>query len=383
MRVLHWYSNFLHGGGVSNTVLGLALAQARAGADVRIAAADEGETALYGSLSEADELVLRWTPTWRRQLGSLVWRGLPRSLREEIAAFAPDVVHAHAGYNPDNLWAVRVADPSAAVMSLQGAFEPGVFTKSKRRSKRAYVRLERRFLYSRLDAIHALSPREAELARTSAPGVRSYVLPQGGGPAAAAPATRPERSNPTTELVYVGRLDVYTKGLDLLLRALAQTLPEWPSVRLTLVGPDWLGGRARLEALADELGVTHALTLTGALPGEEVARLLDASDCLALPSRHEGFSLSATEALVRGKPLILSAETGHASYPEIADAPHVLVVRPDAAEIAGAIRLLCERRDELQAAAEERKHVFAEFLSWDRVAVEHLARYEQLAASRS
>lgn len=380
MRVLHWYSNFLHGGGVANTVLGLALAQARAGADVRIAAADEGEPTLYGSLSEADELVLAWKPTWRRQLGSLVWRGLPRSLRADVAAFEPDVVHAHAGYNPDNVWAVRVAEPRVAVMSLQGAFEPGVFAKSKGRSKRAYLRLERRLLYSRLHALHALSPREAELARTSAPGVRTYVLPQGGGPAAAAPAAPPRGDNSTTELVYVGRLDVFTKGLDVLLRALAETLPERPSVRLTLVGPDWLGGRARLEALAEELAIADAVRLTGALPGEEVAGLLDASDAVVLPSRHEGFSLSATEALVRGKPLVLSAETGHASYPEIADAPHVLVVRPEVADIAGAIRTLCERRDELQAAAEKQKSIFAEFLSWDRVAREHLARYAELGA---
>jgi glycosyltransferase involved in cell wall biosynthesis len=379
VRVLHWYSNFLHGGGVANTVLGLALAQARAGAEVRIAAAEKDGETLYGSLSEADELLVTWKPTWQRQLGSMVWRGLPRSLRDEIAAFRPEVVHAHAGYNPDNLWAVRVAAPEAAVMSLQGAFEPGVFEKSKGRSKRVYIRLERRFLYSRLDALHALSPREAELARSSAPAVRTYVLPQGGGPAVVAPPTPRKADGTTLEIVYVGRLDVFTKGLDLLLRALAEVIPEDPDIRVTLVGPDWLGGRPRLEQLAEELGIRHAVTLTGSVTGEEVARRVDAADAVALPSRHEGFSLSATEALVRGKPLVLSRETGHASYPEIAGAAHVLVVAPEVGEIAGALRALRERRDELRAAAEAQQRDLAEFLSWDRVAREHLAAYCELA----
>jgi glycosyltransferase involved in cell wall biosynthesis len=383
VRVLHWYPNFLGGGAVANAVLGLARGQQRAGADVRIACADHGGEPVYGR-SDADELIMRWRPRWTTRSGALTFRGVPAALREEVRAFSPDVVHAHAEFNPDNVWAVRIAREAVVVLSPQGAFDPGVFRKSRTRSKRAYVRAARPLLYGRLDAFHALSPREEAQAHTVAPGVPTYVVPQGGGPAATADPIAPAARSATTELVFVGRIDVYTKGLDVLVKALAAvgSGPAAASVRLTLVGPDFRGGRAVLEDLAAELGVADGLAFTGALPGADVARVIDQSDGAVLVSRHEGLSLAATEALVRGKPLVLSSETGHASYAEIASAPSVLVVPPRPDAIEAALRTLHVRRDELRDLALRNQPAFAELFSWDRVAQRHLETYDTLGSAR-
>ena len=191
MRVLHWYPNFLGGGAVANVVSGLALGQRRAGAEVRIAAADEGGNPVYGRESaEVDALVLPWKPRWRVGRGNLVLRGIPSQLRREVKAFAPDVVHAHGEFNPDNFWALRIGGRAPlVVLSPQGAFDPGVFRKSNERSKRLYVALARRLVYDRLGSFHALSPREEDQARAVAPNAPTYVLPQGGGPAASSDLT--------------------------------------------------------------------------------------------------------------------------------------------------------------------------------------------------
>jgi glycosyltransferase involved in cell wall biosynthesis len=379
MRIIHWYPNFLGGGGVAGAVAGLAVAQARAGALVRIVAADEDADPLYGRLAETDDLVVAWRPTWRRRIGPLVLRGLPSSLRAEVRSLAPDIIHAHGEFNPDNLWCTRLG-AKHVVLSPHGAFDPVVFAKSRRHLKQAYVAVARPLLYGRLAAFHALSPREDDHIRRVAPRAEVYVAPQGGGPAADAPRTEPRPSNTRTEFVFVGRLDVYTKGLDLLLTALARVVAEGTQAHLTLVGPDWRGGRAEIEDLATKLRLGDAVTLTGSLPGPDVAAHVDRADCSVLPSRHEGFPLSATEALVRGKPLILSRDTGQASYPEVTDEKHVLVVAPDVDELESALRTVCRDREAFSAYAAEAQPRLASFFSWERAARAHIAAYEKLLA---
>lgn len=98
------------------------------------------------------------------------------------------------------------------------------------------------------------------------------VAPPGHDPSELAPAAR-------TRLIYVGQLYPH-KGVDLLLRALAGV----PRASLTIVGgllddPN----RARLEALAVELGVAGRVHFTGPRPYREVPALLARADIALLP----------------------------------------------------------------------------------------------------
>ena len=54
-------------------------------------------------------------------------------------------------------------------------------------------------------------------------------------------------------------------------------------------------------------------------------------------SRHEGFSLSATEALVAGKPVIMTDVNGASAFEEITSLGHVRVVPPDVKDLANAM----------------------------------------------
>lgn len=82
-------------------------------------------------------------------------------------------------------------------------------------------------------------------------------------------------------LVSVGRL-VPKKGYDVLLRALA-LLPADLDWRFDHIG----GGPelARLQALAEELGLTGRIDWRGALPQQDVLELYRSSDLFVLPSR--------------------------------------------------------------------------------------------------
>jgi glycosyltransferase involved in cell wall biosynthesis len=216
------------------------------------------------------------------------------------------------------------------------------------------------------------------------PGVRVYRVPQGPGfRTKDAPARRPEGLSPqTVNFLFVGRLDVFTKGLDTLLNAFAEAERRLVNVRLvlTLLGPDWNGGMVRLRRQATELGVVDRVLFAGPLPPEGVNNALHQSDIYIQLSRHEVFSLSVAEALLSGRPAILSENIGLLSWPEMARVPSVRIVAVSVEDVVEAmvefVRSLCN----LKMVAAQWQSSVSEFLSWDRVARQHLDAYRSLCA---
>jgi glycosyltransferase involved in cell wall biosynthesis len=79
----------------------------------------------------------------------------------------------------------------------------------------------------------------------------------------------------------------------------------------------WVGGgplEADVHALVGECGVSDAVDLVGTVPADEVATRLSAADLLFLPSRHENFCVSAAEALLAGRPVVIGSHGGQAEY---------------------------------------------------------------------
>jgi glycosyltransferase involved in cell wall biosynthesis len=385
MRVIHWYPNFMGGGAVAASTARLALSQASAGAEVLIvAAAQDNGKVLYGGPGEAAAIVQSWEPAWRVSAGGLVLRGVRRAAAQRFRVFAPDVVHAHGEFNPDNLW-LPLIFRAPLVLSPRGAFHPMVFAKSKALAKRAYVAVAKRALYRRLTAFHAESPMEAEHIRAICPGAPVYLVPPGLRIIESMPLqTRDSPSPPARiEIIFVGRLDIYTKGLDLLLDALCQLSRQSScGVRLKLVGPDWRGGRSVLEEQARTLGISELVDLIGEVTPDRVTDHLRSSDVYAQVSRNEGVSTSAAEALLIGKPVVMSSENGLVSYQEIASLPHVLVVRPRVDSIVSAFLKVIERLDPLTRSASEARPRLQSFFSLERTAREHLEFYSRIVGRR-
>ncbi|XXF08504.1 glycosyltransferase [Pseudomonas sp. D2-3] len=100
----------------------------------------------------------------------------------------------------------------------------------------------------------------------------------------------------------VGRLHP-DKDQETLIRGFAKALPELPAGSLlVIVGRGRL--EARLRALAEELGVGHAVRLLGQIPNAKY--YFKAFDVFALTSDHEPFGMVLLEAMVAGVPLICS-----------------------------------------------------------------------------
>ena len=384
MKVLHWYPNFLHGGGCANAVWGLAAAEARQGAEVVVAAAVSTRRPLYQSLGAIPGVeVLEWRPARTWMVGGQYVRLATRRESRRLAGVAPDILHAHGEFNLDNLRVARLFR-CPVVISPHGACHPVVLAKSRRLAKRAFLGTERVLLRHHRRAYHALSPAEADHVAAVFPDTPTYCVPQGPStfvtagvfPGGFAPSSSPQG----VTFVFVGRLDVFTKGLDLLLEAFASTVHEAPgqASRLILAGPDWNGGLSWLQQRAIELGIADRVRFTGALRGEDVAEVLASADIYVQLSRHEGFPLSVAEALLARKPAVLSQAIGTMSYPEIAALPHVRVVPPSVGEATRAMTELAADLPTRSRAAQCSAEKLADFFSWDRIARQHLAQYERL-----
>ena len=114
-------------------------------------------------------------------------------------------------------------------------------------------------------------------------------------------AAPPERADPGSRLVSVGRLDEQ-KGLPVLLGAAALLASEGLEFELTLVGDGPL--RAEIESTLERLGQAGRVRVVGWAGAEEVRDIMTASRALVLASFAEGLPVVIMEALALGRPVI-------------------------------------------------------------------------------
>jgi glycosyltransferase involved in cell wall biosynthesis len=146
-------------------------------------------------------------------------------------------------------------------------------------------------------------------------------------------------------LVFLGRLDVWVKGLDILVEAFS-CLPSDKS-HLVLVGPDWNDGKATLEQLGDRFGCKDRVHFTGPLYGAKKWSLLRMADLFVSPSRWEAFSIAQAEAMAIGLPVVTSTNVNLAS--ELREADAALLTPPTAELLAKALATLAADAERRQA----------------------------------
>jgi glycosyltransferase involved in cell wall biosynthesis len=115
-----------------------------------------------------------------------------------------------------------------------------------------------------------------------------------------------QRKQPTV-FGFCGRLDIYYKGLDLLLEGFSGYLKKGGKAELWLVGdgPD----RQRLETLAKDLKITEYVQFMGARYGKDKLNRIANMDLFCHPSRSEGSPTAVLEAAALKLPLLVSTAT--------------------------------------------------------------------------
>lgn len=122
---------------------------------------------------------------------------------------------------------------------------------------------------------------------------------------------RQRKHNKHLKFVAVGRLSA-EKGYDLLLRAVSQLRDHFQEGQVTVIGsgPE----ENKLHHLAATLKISSLIRWTGELDQKGVREILEYSDVFLLPSRWEGLSNAALEAMERALAPIVSSCGGIDTY---------------------------------------------------------------------
>jgi glycosyltransferase involved in cell wall biosynthesis len=194
---------------------------------------------------------------------------------------------------------------------------------------------------------------------------------------------------PAPVLLFVGRVTP-EKALHTLIDAFIEVLPEFPSARLRIVGPEAITPREFIVDVVGDDSLAHLgefyrrsylemlrervparwhghIEFAGKVPHAEVSRQYLAADALVNPSFSESFGMTLIEAMMHALPVIASRAGG---MPEIVKDGETgyLVDAGDVAGLADAIRRILadpvRRRDMGMAGLERARSLF----SWEAVA---------------
>ena len=203
----------------------------------------------------------------------------------------PELVHVHL-LAPDALPALLACRRRR--IPLVVTEHAGYLPELVRRYRRA--RLQVRFVLRHAAAVVAVGSALARAIETIEPAARVEVVGNAIDTAWFTPALSPTRDHALTVATTLDE----EKGIDLLLRAWAG-LATAGVPPLVVVGDD---PRQRFTRLAAALGVTERVRFAGAVPRDELRRLMQHAAFYVCASRAETFGVAVAEALACGTPVV-------------------------------------------------------------------------------
>lgn len=242
--------------------------------------------------------------------------------------------------------------------------------------KRPYWYLVERPMLRRAAAVQVLDKRHGDLLRSR--GVQTPVIEVINGYRERDVLPESEiqfRTSGTARLLFLGRLESINKGLDLLIDAFNQ-VADTTDADLTLQGPD-AGDLAALRAQAAASRHADRIHFLPADFSTPAARIASRYDLFVIPSRFEGFSLAAMEAMLAARPVVISDIAGLAPHVRAAGAG--VVVDANVESIASGIRAMIDRRSEWPAIGIAGRRYAMERFRWNRIAAEAMEEYRRLA----
>jgi glycosyltransferase involved in cell wall biosynthesis len=370
--------------GVQQAVYGLARAQAEIGQAVAVFSrddhavnvlADDTESASHGPST----VVAAYRTSLRQRMLS---RHFEQTLAREVLAWRPDIVHFHSVHIPENIaLAAHLGTVGIAYcVTVHGALFRAALRRGWLKKTLFNLVFERCYLN---DArfIHALSPDEIESIRRYGVNRPIVVVPNGLPPDSHVLASWPDalyaeypQLRDQRVFMFVGRLDPWQKGLDVLVDAFASAgLAE---ASLVLVGPDWRGSRRALTKRAERHGISSRVVFMEAAFGQERANLFAAADVFVHPSRWEGLSLSVLAAAAAGKACMITREADPLGELERAQA--AVVVEPSVSSIANGLRQAATlTRQELDAMGARARRVAETHFNWPSIAARLVEAYRR------
>lgn len=181
------------------------------------------------------------------------------------------------------------------------------------------------------------------------------------------------------KIIYIGRLEIIPKGIDLLLKAVWQVKQDANIVNeftIDMFGPDVKGRYAEVEQLINTNEVGDVVTLHHELLGEEKQNRLLHADVFIQTSRHEGMPMGILEALSFSLPCLITEGTSLGDIVKKYDAGWVAQNSVDS--IAKTLVTALRESDEYLNKSTNARRLIDEHFSWEVIAKAAVAKYREL-----
>ncbi len=218
--------------------------------------------------------------------------------------------HLHGGFIPAfyTLQKALTKRNIQYVLTPHGAYNLKALEKSRGR-KSIYHFLFESALIRHAAYIHLIGASEQEMLAEKYPKTKIKLIANGQDVLYSYKHTK---SKDHLNFGFLGRIDMHTKGLDLLYSAMAKFAKLNQPFTLHIVGKG--GEMQELKALGKSLNIDQHIIYHGAKYGEQKYAFLAELDIFFHPSRNEGMPGAVLEALSVETPCIVSKESNLANY---------------------------------------------------------------------
>lgn len=287
---------------------------------------------------------------------------------------APDLVVFHEIYRPYFIGAYKeiVEAGIPYVIIPHGSLTRGAQQESKWKKRVGNFVLFNKFIYSS-SAIQYMSETEAKQSIT----IKKPYFVQGSGIDIVG-RKKQIFSKSGLKIIYIGRLDVHVKGLDILLHTARDNKESFikNNVAITIAGSDSKGGHSKIQNYIDKYRLDKLITLEGPIYGEAKIKKLLEHDVFIQLSRTEAQCLGLMEAMDLGLPSIVSPGS---TFFEIAKQYKTAIPSEgNSNDVGRAIICAVGNKDMLNMMSRNASRYVADNFDWDRVAGLMVEHYEDI-----
>ncbi|MCM1219337.1 MAG: glycosyltransferase [Lachnospiraceae bacterium] len=184
--------------------------------------------------------------------------------------------------------------------------------------------------------------------------------------------------NDQVEFVYIGRLDAYHKGLDLMIKAIGSVADYLRENHCTfhLYGPDVNGRFQHVAELIENVNVQDIVFLNHEVSGEEKEKILLEADIFIQTSRFEGMPMGILEAMSYGLPCLITEGTTLKEIINEGNAGWTCKTEPTA--IAVALKNVVDDKKMLSAFGNSALKLMKNNFSWRNIAIQIIEKYKMI-----
>lgn len=286
----------------------------------------------------------------------------------------PDIVIFHGVNLIENIKVYRnlIKEDVPYIIIPHGELSDEALKKKWFKKKIAYLLFFNSFI-KRARAIQCLSQREAD---ASSLAINKFVVPNG---MFMHKIKTLHTDREGMMLLFIGRLDIKIKGIDLLIKAVFDICDYMREnkIKLNIYGPNKNNETVKISKTIKKYGVEDLIILGDAVFGEEKTSLIENSDVFIQTSRSEGMPMGILEALSYGMPVIITR--GTSLVDEVNQYNCGYTCENNAKEISKAIKKAFETKMKWKEYGDNARKLIEEKYEWGKVGIETVKKYSEYA----